>query len=146
MAYGFGIIGCGMISNFHARAIGDLRGARVVGCYDAHQPSAERFAQAHGCPWHAQLKDLLADPAVDIVTICSPSGHASGIVKTALKELASTGWIDLTAMPSPAWKRISSASPSRCPEKVNSRSPPRWAPRGGCGFPEGRTPFAHYAV
>ena len=26
MAYGFGIVGCGMIANFHARAIEDLRG------------------------------------------------------------------------------------------------------------------------
>ena len=27
MAIGFGVIGCGMIANFHAKAIGDIRGA-----------------------------------------------------------------------------------------------------------------------
>ena len=74
MGWGFGIIGCGMISNFHARAIGDLRGARVVGCFDAYAPAAERFAETHACQAHADLKDLLADPKVDIVTICTPSG------------------------------------------------------------------------
>ena len=74
MAYGFGIIGCGMISNFHAQAIGDIRGARVVGCFDAYQPAAERFAQAQDCRHYARLDGLLADPAVDVVTIGTPSG------------------------------------------------------------------------
>ena len=30
MAIGFGIVGCGMIANFHARAIADIRGATLV--------------------------------------------------------------------------------------------------------------------
>ena len=34
MSMGFGIVGCGMIANFHARAVGDIRGASVVACYD----------------------------------------------------------------------------------------------------------------
>ncbi len=60
MTYGFGIIGCGMISNFHAKAIGDIRGARVVGCFDAIPSAAERFAQTHGCRHYTQLKQMLA--------------------------------------------------------------------------------------
>ena len=31
MAIGFGIIGCGMIGDFHAKAIADVRGARLEG-------------------------------------------------------------------------------------------------------------------
>ena len=74
MTYGFGIVGCGMISNFHAKAIRDIRGARVVGCYDAVTPAASRFAQAHDCRAYAQLPQLLADPEIHVVTICTPSG------------------------------------------------------------------------
>lgn len=74
MAIGFGIIGCGMISNFHAKAIGDIRGAGVVACYDAYQPAAERFASSQSCRAYDRLKDLLADSDVDVVTICTPSG------------------------------------------------------------------------
>ena len=48
MAFGFGIVGCGMIAHFHARAVGDIRGASVVACYDTVPAAAERFAQAHG--------------------------------------------------------------------------------------------------
>lgn len=72
--FGFGIIGCGMIANFHAKAVGDLRGARVVACYDAVPASADRFAAAQGCKPYHHLKDMLADPEVDVVTIGTPSG------------------------------------------------------------------------
>ena len=36
MALGFGIIGCGMISRFHARAIADVRGAKLVADMGLH--------------------------------------------------------------------------------------------------------------
>ena len=74
MGYGFGIIGCGMIANFHAKAIADIKGADVVACFDAFPKSAERFAETNHCTAYASLKDMLADPKVDIVTVCTPSG------------------------------------------------------------------------
>jgi UDP-N-acetyl-2-amino-2-deoxyglucuronate dehydrogenase len=74
MAIGFGIIGCGMISNFHAKAIAEIRGARLVACFDMFPASAERLAAATGCRSYAKLSEMLADPDVDVVTICTPSG------------------------------------------------------------------------
>ena len=72
--FGFGIIGCGMIANFHAKAVGDIRGAKVVACYDAIPAAADRFAAAQGCRADHDLDAMLADPAVDVVTIGTPSG------------------------------------------------------------------------
>ncbi|MGI6401645.1 MAG: Gfo/Idh/MocA family protein [Thermoguttaceae bacterium] len=69
----FGVIGCGMISRFHARAIREI-GAELVACYDQLAIAAERFSQEFGCKAYADLKDFLADPEVQIVTICAPSG------------------------------------------------------------------------
>ena len=74
MAIGFGIIGCGMISRFHAKAVADLRGAQVVACQDAFPSAADKLAAELGCTAYHDLDDLLADPAVDVVTICTPSG------------------------------------------------------------------------
>lgn len=74
MAYGFGIIGCGMIANFHARAIADTRGAKLVACFDSFPASADRLAASTGCRAYHQLDAMLADPAVDVVTIATPSG------------------------------------------------------------------------
>jgi predicted dehydrogenase len=74
MAYGFGIIGCGMISRFHAHAIEELKGAKLVACFDAVPQSADRLAAETGCRAYHQLDDMLADPAVQIVTVGTPSG------------------------------------------------------------------------
>lgn len=74
MSTGFGIIGCGMISRFHARAIGDIRGAKLVTCFDNIPQAADKLAEETGCTAYHDLKDMLADPAVDVVTIGTPSG------------------------------------------------------------------------
>jgi UDP-N-acetyl-2-amino-2-deoxyglucuronate dehydrogenase len=74
MAYGFGIIGCGMISRFHSRAIEDVRGANLVACYDSFCDAADRFAGETGCKSYHDLDEMLANPQVQIVTIGTPSG------------------------------------------------------------------------
>lgn len=74
MAIGFGIIGCGMIANFHAKAIGDIRGATLVACYDQVPAAADKLAEKFGCKAYHDLDAMLADPAVQVVTIGTPSG------------------------------------------------------------------------
>ena len=74
MATGFGIIGCGLIADFHAKALADVRGAKLVACYDVVPAAAKRLARSTGCTAYDDLKQLLADPAVDVVTIGTPSG------------------------------------------------------------------------
>jgi UDP-N-acetyl-2-amino-2-deoxyglucuronate dehydrogenase len=71
---GFGIIGCGMISKFHAKAIGDVRGARLVACFDQVPAAADKLAEATGCKAYHSFDALLADPAVEVVTVGTPSG------------------------------------------------------------------------
>jgi len=74
MACGFGIIGCGLISGFHARAINEVRGAKLVACFDTRAEAAEKFAGEYSCKAHRKLDAMLADPHVDIVTVATPSG------------------------------------------------------------------------
>jgi predicted dehydrogenase len=74
MAYGFGVVGCGLISSFHARAIEEVRGAKLVACFDTRAEAAEKFASEHGCKAYTKLDDMLTDPQVDIVTVATPSG------------------------------------------------------------------------
>ena len=74
MPFGFGIVGCGMIANFHARAIADIRNAELVGCYDAIPAAADKFAAANECRAYHKLEEMLANPDVNVVTVCTPSG------------------------------------------------------------------------
>ncbi len=74
MSTGFGVIGCGMIANFHAKAIADIDGAELVACFDTFPSAADRLAGEIGCRAYHDLDEMLADPAVNVVTICTPSG------------------------------------------------------------------------
>ncbi len=71
--FGFGIIGCGMIAGFHSKAI-KAAGGELIGCYDRIPLAAERIAQENGCVAYDNLQEMLANPAIEIVTIGTPSG------------------------------------------------------------------------
>jgi predicted dehydrogenase len=85
MSTGFGIVGCGMISNFHAEAIGNIPDAKLVACFDMIPPAADKFAEAQDCRAYHELADMLADADVDVVTICTPSGAHRDPAVAALK-------------------------------------------------------------
>ncbi len=65
MGLGFGIIGCGMIAKFHARAIAEVRGAKLLACFDSFPAAADRLAAETGCRAYHDLDAMLADPAID---------------------------------------------------------------------------------
>ncbi len=71
---GWGIIGCGMIAKFHARAIAEMRGSRLVACYSRDKGKGEQFSQEFGGVAYDDLGAMLSHPELDIVTICTPSG------------------------------------------------------------------------
>lgn len=73
----FAIVGCGSIAPTHARALAALPGdARLVACCDLNAPLAASFAAQFGLKT-ATFDEILADPAIDVVTFCTPSGlHA----------------------------------------------------------------------
>jgi len=72
--YGFGIVGAGMIAHVHARAIREIQQAELVGVFSTTTQKREAFADKENCKAFVSLEAMLADPAVDIVCICTPSG------------------------------------------------------------------------
>ena len=85
-AHGFGLIGCGMIAEFHARAIQEIPGARVVAAYDTFPASAEKIARlaGDGCRTYGDIDEMLKAPDIDVVSVCTPSGaHMDPAVKAA---------------------------------------------------------------
>jgi UDP-N-acetyl-2-amino-2-deoxyglucuronate dehydrogenase len=72
---GFGLIGAGMIADFHVRAIIAARGAHVVCVASRTLEGASTFARQHDIPFAtASIEDLVAHPGVDAVCITTPSG------------------------------------------------------------------------
>jgi UDP-N-acetyl-2-amino-2-deoxyglucuronate dehydrogenase len=74
MPYGFGIVGCGMIARFHAKAIADVKGAKLVAAFDSVPAAVERFTAETGCKGYTKLDEMLADKNVQVVTVGTPSG------------------------------------------------------------------------
>jgi len=72
--WNFGIIGAGLIADFHARAIGDIENAKLIGFADALPEKARHLADKHSCRAFADNDALLHSPDIDIVTIATPSG------------------------------------------------------------------------
>jgi len=74
---GVGFIGCGGRAGAHMGAVRYLRDqqqypVQPVAVCDAYRPRMDRAAQALGAKPHADYRDLLADPAVDVVCIATP--------------------------------------------------------------------------
>lgn len=72
--YGIGIVGLGMISHFHAKAIADMEDAELVACFSRGKEKADSFASKYDCSSYSNYDDFLADPELDIVAIATPSG------------------------------------------------------------------------
>lgn len=82
--YGFALIGCGAIAKVHARAIQEIPNGTLRGAFSVIPEEAQRFAEAQNCRAYASVEELLADPQVDIVNICVPSGlHAQYFIQAA---------------------------------------------------------------
>jgi UDP-N-acetyl-2-amino-2-deoxyglucuronate dehydrogenase len=79
----FGIVGCGMIANWHAKAINSIPGACLTGVADASEKAAGEFAVKYGIRAYRSVDSLLSDPEIDVVCICTPSGWHASLAITA---------------------------------------------------------------
>lgn len=71
----FGIIGCGVIAPWHARAISNTPEAQLVACCDIVEEKARKLAEDFEIPSvYTDYKELLACDNVDAVCVCTPSG------------------------------------------------------------------------
>src|SRR4051794_39206199 len=85
-SHGFGIVGCGMIAEFHTKAIHEIPGARVVAAYSRSESNGAKIAglAGGGCRVFDDLDAMLALPEIDVVCVCTPSGaHLEPGVKAA---------------------------------------------------------------
>ena len=72
---GFGIVGAGMIADFHARALAQTHGGRLLGVSSRDAGAARTFADRHGIAFATdQIDALLALPGLDVVCVATPSG------------------------------------------------------------------------
>ena len=77
----FGILGCGVIADFHAMAILKLPDANLLGVADNNVITAQRFADKYSVKYYPDYETMLGDSEIDAVCICTPSGfHADNAI------------------------------------------------------------------
>lgn len=76
---GFAVIGYGNIGARHIAFLLETEGARIEYVCDVKEDRAKEGARVAGCRYTTDLEEVLSDPAVDVVDICTPSGLHAGM-------------------------------------------------------------------
>lgn len=69
---GVGVIGCGMISDNHFKALRQVQGAQLVAVCDIDPAALDKAVQEQGVKGYQDYHDMLADASVQVVHICTP--------------------------------------------------------------------------
>ncbi|QDV34136.1 Gfo/Idh/MocA family protein [Tautonia plasticadhaerens] len=75
--HGIGLVGCGMIAEYHTRAINEIPGSRVVAVFDQVPGRGDKIvgmAEEGEVAIYDDLDRMLAHPGLDVVSVCTPSG------------------------------------------------------------------------
>jgi predicted dehydrogenase len=78
----FGIVGCGAIGPTHAAALQQMDGVELIAVADLIPDRAQAMADKFSVPRiYRDQQQLLKDPEVDVVCLCTPSGmHGEGAI------------------------------------------------------------------
>jgi len=80
----FGIAGCGGIGSIHAEAIKNVSIAELEAVYDPVLELAERLGRKYEVKYYTDYEEMLSNPHIDAVNICTPSGlHADLGIKAS---------------------------------------------------------------
>ncbi|MFD0680803.1 MULTISPECIES: Gfo/Idh/MocA family protein [unclassified Paenibacillus] len=80
----FAIVGCGHIAKKHVEAILLIEGAQLVAVCDTNESRLIEYIDAYGVAGYTKLSEMLLNPEIDVVNICTPSGlHAPLAVQVA---------------------------------------------------------------
>ncbi len=83
MSFGVGVIGCGMIGQKRAKALGE---GRLIACADIDEAKAKALAGSSGSKVFGDWRRLLELPGVDIVVIATLHDSLAEITLAAIEE------------------------------------------------------------
>ncbi len=79
-----GIIGCGKIAHFHAKAINNLNNCVLVAACNHTEPKLKCFCEEYGIHGYLNCEEMIEKEQLDAVTICTPHpSHADLAIQCA---------------------------------------------------------------
>jgi UDP-N-acetyl-2-amino-2-deoxyglucuronate dehydrogenase len=80
----FGIIGAGLIADFHAKAIQNIKNARLIGICGTDPEKTRLLSEKYKCKIFSSYEKMLSSGETEIVTIATPSGaHMEPAIEAA---------------------------------------------------------------
>lgn len=70
--FNIAILGCGKVAHLHAKAVQNLKNARLAGVWSRTPKTAIMFAAQYGTTFYAEIKDLVKQEKIDLVIVCTP--------------------------------------------------------------------------
>ena len=82
--WNFGIIGAGLIADFHAKAIQNITNAKLIGICGTNTEKVKKLAGKYNCRIFNSYIEMIRSGEIDIVTIATPSGaHMEPAIEAA---------------------------------------------------------------
>lgn len=81
-----GVIGCGSWGSNHARVYNDLRNASLIAVADKKKETAREIGESFRVDWYTDPYELLKDPEIEAVSICTPTVTHAEISLRAIEE------------------------------------------------------------
>jgi len=82
---GFGVVGCGRVSEKHLQSIRDADKSRLVAVCDVVEEKARDKGEKYGVPWYTSMEAMVeAQPGIDVIDILTPSGDHAATTLAAL--------------------------------------------------------------
>jgi predicted dehydrogenase len=82
--WNIGIVGTGMIADFHAQAVNSLANAKLAGFCNIRTEKAVKMAEKYKVSYWDSAESMLQSPEVDLVLIATPSGaHMEPVIEAA---------------------------------------------------------------
>lgn len=79
-----GVIGCGKVGDFHARAYATLPDSEFRAVCDANEDRAREFATRYGVNYYTDVAVMVRSEGLDVVSVCTPHPlHANPAVAAA---------------------------------------------------------------
>ena len=63
--WGIGIVGAGLIADFHAKAIADIDNAQLIAVCDINKARSDEMATKHDCKSYGSYQELCQDKVVN---------------------------------------------------------------------------------
>lgn len=82
---GFGVVGLGVVADYHINGIQAAEGAELVAVSDVVEPRAKEVGEKLGVPWYTSVGNMMSQPGLDVVCITTPSGIRIPIATEATK-------------------------------------------------------------